>query len=63
MSNTAKSFGTLAINLNVLHNYFEYSLTKLFSYLYLAKFLDTLEKLFFPYNISINNRIIISLNL
>jgi len=63
MSNVAKSFGILAISLNVLHNYFEYSLTKLFSYLYLAKFLDTLEKLFFPYNISINNRIFISLNL
>jgi len=35
----------LAINLNVLHNYF-YGSTKLFSDLYLTKFLDTLNHSF-----------------
>jgi len=36
----------LATNLSVLHNYFD-GLTKLFSDLYLAKFLYILAKLFF----------------
>jgi len=46
MSSAAKSFDILAISLNILHNYFD-DLTKLFSdlYLYLAKFLDTLDTL------------------
>jgi len=35
--------------LSVLHNYFD-GLTKLFSNLYLAKFLDFSAKLSFPYN-------------
>jgi len=38
MSNAAKSFDILAINLSV-YNYFN-NLTKLFSDLYLTKFLD-----------------------
>jgi len=46
MSNAAKNFGILAISSSVLHNYFASS-TKLFSDLYLAKFLDTSVKLFF----------------
>jgi len=48
MSNTAKSFDILAISLSVLHYYFN-GLTKLFSDLYLAIFLDTSAKLFFSY--------------
>jgi len=44
MMSNAKNFNILlAANLNVLHNYFD-SLTKLFSELYLAKFLDTSAK-------------------
>jgi len=46
-SNVAKSFDNLAISLSVLHNYFD-RLTKLFSDLYLAKFLDTSSKPSFP---------------
>jgi len=42
-----KCLNILATNLNVLHNYFD-SPTKLFSDLYLAKFLDISAKLFFP---------------
>jgi len=41
MSNAAKSFNILAINLIVLHNYFN-DLIKLFPDLYLAKLLDKL---------------------
>jgi len=43
MSNAVKNLDILASNLKVLHNYFN-SLIKLFSDLYLAKFLDTLAK-------------------
>jgi len=43
MSNTAKNFYILSINLNVLHNNVD-SLIKLFSNLYLAKFLDISAK-------------------
>jgi len=43
----AKSFKILAISLNILRNYFNSS--KLFSDLYLTKFLSTLAKPFFPY--------------
>jgi len=39
ISNAAKSFDILATSLNALYNYF--NLTKLFSDLYLIKFLDT----------------------
>jgi len=46
MSDVAKNFDILATKLRVLHNYFD-DLTKLFSDLYLAKFLDILAK-FFP---------------
>jgi len=46
MSNAKKSFSSLAINMSVLHNSFD-SLTKLFSDVYLTKFLDTLAKPFF----------------
>jgi len=46
MSNAAKSFDILTSSLSVLHNYFD-SPTKLFSDLYLVKFLDTSMKLFF----------------
>jgi len=49
MSNAAKNVDILASILNVLHNYFD-SLIKLFSDLYLAKFLDTSAKPFFPCN-------------
>jgi len=42
MSNAAKNFDNLATSLNVLH-YFDSSL-KLFSSLYLAKFLDNSAK-------------------
>jgi len=49
MSNVAKNFDILAIILNVLRNYFDIPI-KLFSDLYLAKFLDTSVKLFFSYN-------------
>jgi len=48
MSNAAKTFNILTINLNVLHNYFDNSI-KLFLDLYLksiAKFLDTSAKPF-----------------
>jgi len=48
MSSAAKSFNIC--RLSYLHNYFD-SLTKLFSGLYLAKFLDISEKLFFSYDI------------
>jgi len=44
MSNAAKNFDVLAINLNVLHNYFD-SAIKLFSDLYLTKFLDKFNKI------------------
>jgi len=47
VSNAAKNFNILATNLNVLQNYFD-ALTELFSSLYLAKFLDTSTKSFFP---------------
>jgi len=53
-----KAFNILATSSNVLYNYFnDLHNTKLFSDLYLFKFLDTLEKLFFPYinNINLNN--------
>jgi len=43
MNNTAKKIDILAINLNVLHNYFDSSI-KLFSNLYLAQFLNTSAK-------------------
>jgi len=46
-SNAAKNFDTLATSLSVLQNYFD-GLTKLFSNLYPAKFLDILSKSFFP---------------
>ena len=46
MSNAAKIFDILAISLRVQHDYFN-GLTKLFSDLYPAKFLDTLAKPFF----------------
>jgi len=52
MSNAAKNFDILATSLDVLHDYF--GLTKLFSYLYLIKFLDTLAKPFFRYKIISN---------
>jgi len=39
MSNVAKNFDILVNSLNVLYNYFD-NLTKLFSDLYLTKFLD-----------------------
>jgi len=39
ISNAAKNFYILAISLNVLHNYFDSSI-KLFSDLYLVKFLE-----------------------
>jgi len=45
VSNIAKS-DILATNLSILHNYFD-DPTKLFSDLYLAKFLDTSAKPFF----------------
>jgi len=45
MGNAAKNFDL--ISLNVLHNYFNSSI-KLFSDLYLAKFLNILTKPFFP---------------
>jgi len=47
MHNATKNFDILAISLNVLHNYFN-DPTKLFSDLYLAKFLDVSVKSFFP---------------
>jgi len=40
----SKLFATLLIMLEILHNYF-YSLIKLFSDLYLTKFLNTLTKI------------------
>jgi len=46
MNNAAKSFDIL-LSVNVQHNYFD-GPTKLFSDLYLAKFLVTSAKLFFP---------------
>jgi len=42
MSNAPKNFDILATSSSVLYNYFNSS-TKLFSDLYLAKFLDTLH--------------------
>jgi len=42
MSNATKNFDILATGLSVLHNYFD-NLTKLFSDLYLAKFLAKLS--------------------
>jgi len=45
MSNASKNFDILATSLNVQHNYFDDP--KLFSDLYLVKFLDTSAK-FFP---------------
>jgi len=42
--NVAKSFDIIAISSSVLHNYF---FTKLFSNLYLAKYLDVSAKPFF----------------
>jgi len=45
MSNSTKNFAILTTSLNVLHNYFDSSI-KLFSDLYLAKFLDTSIKPF-----------------
>jgi len=50
ISNTAKSFDIPASNLNILHNYFDS--IKLFSNLYLVKFLDISAISFFPYNLS-----------
>jgi len=49
MSNAVKSF--ISTNLSVLHNYCDSS-TELFSDLYLAKFLHTSAKSFFPYTLS-----------
>jgi len=43
MSNAVKNFDMPAANSSVLHNYFDSSI-KLFSDLYLAKFLDPLAK-------------------
>jgi len=51
MSNVKKNFDILAISLSVLYNYFDGS-TKLFSVLYVAKFLNTSAKSFFPCMIS-----------
>jgi len=49
MRNAAKKFDILTICLNVLvYNYFD-DLIKLFSDLYLTKFLDVLTKSFFSY--------------
>jgi len=45
-SNAAKNFDILTTNLSVLHNYLN-DPTKLFSDLYLVKFLDILAKSFF----------------
>jgi len=44
-----KVFDILTTSLSVLHNYFD-GPTKLFSDLYLAKFLDSSAKSFFPCN-------------
>jgi len=52
MNNAIKNFNILAISLSVLYNYFDNSM-KLFSDLYLAKFLDKTAKLFFPYSSTI----------
>jgi len=46
ISNAAKNFDILAISLNILHNYFDSSI-KLFSNLYLPKFIEISVK-FFP---------------
>jgi len=46
-NNAAKSFDILTTSLSVLLNYLIVQI-KLFSNLYLAKFLDILSKLFFP---------------
>jgi len=45
MSSAVKSFDILTTSLSVLHNYFN-GITKLFSDLYLTKFLDILTKSF-----------------
>jgi len=50
MSNASKNFDIPATSLNVLHNYFDSSI-KLFSSLYLAKFLNTQPNRFFPVQI------------
>jgi len=47
MNNAAKNFAALSSSLGALYNYFN-NLTKLFSNLYLAKFLDILTKSFLP---------------
>jgi len=47
MSNAAKNFDILTTSLSVLYNYFDNPI-KLFSDLYLVKFLNTSAKLFFP---------------
>jgi len=47
ISNAAKSFNIFATSLSVLHNYFNSSNKIIFKSKYLAKFLDTLTKLFF----------------
>ena len=52
MKNNAKYFYILVSSSSILYNYFDI-LTKLFSYLYSAKFLDTAAKLFFPCRIEI----------
>jgi len=51
MNNAAKSFDIVSTNLSVLHNYCGSS-TKLLSDLYLAKFLHTSAKSFFPCTLS-----------
>jgi len=49
MNNAAKNFDFLATSLNILHNYFDDPNKMIFSDLYLAKFLDTSAKPFFPF--------------
>jgi len=48
MSDVTKNFNILVTSLNVLYNYFD-GPTKLFSVLYLTKFLDTSAKSFPSY--------------
>jgi len=48
--NVAKNFDILTTRLNVLHNYFD-GLIKLFSNLYLTKFLDTSNRSFRNYQL------------
>jgi len=52
MSSAVKSFDILSTSLSVLHNYFN-GITKLFSDLYLIKFLDILTKSFCVYSLYI----------